>query len=85
MMNISTRVCFPLNLNFFFFSCNVKFLTFRPLSIGTLAVGCEKGIFIWTVEFSNMHVRPTVNNVCKFVRDDHRYITGLSWNKMVTL
>ncbi|KAL5238563.1 hypothetical protein ACI65C_005973 [Semiaphis heraclei] len=57
-------------------------LAWRPLSIGTLAVGCENGIFIWTVEFSNMHVRPTVNNVCKFVRDDHRYITGLSWNKM---
>ncbi|XP_022180553.1 aladin-like isoform X2 [Myzus persicae] len=57
-------------------------LAWRPLSIGTLAVGCEKGIFIWTIEFSNIHVRPTVNNVCKFVRDDHRYITGLSWNKM---
>lgn len=53
------------------------------MSTGTLAVGCEKGIFIWTVEFSNMHARPSVNNVGKFTRDDHRYITGLSWNKMV--
>lgn len=57
-------------------------LAWRPLSIGTLAVGCEKGIFIWTIEFSNLSVRPTINNVCKFIRDDHRYITGLSWNKM---
>lgn len=68
---------------FFFYHVIFNFSHFRPLSVGTLAVGCEKGIFIWTIEFSNIHVRPSVNNVCKFVRDDHRYITGLSWNKMV--
>lgn len=55
----------------------------RPLSMDTLAIGCEKGIFIWTIEFNNIHMKPTINNVCKFVRNDHRYITGLSWNKMV--
>lgn len=58
---------------------------FRPYSIGTLAVGCEKGIFIWSIEFSTINVRPAVNNDCKFFRDDHRYITGLSWNKMVNI
>jgi len=57
---------------------------FRPFSSDTLAVGCEKGIFIWTVEFSNLHIKPIVNNVCRFIRNDHRYVTGLSWNKMVT-
>ncbi|XP_025419374.1 aladin-like [Sipha flava] len=57
-------------------------LAWRPFSVGTLAVGCEKGIFIWTIEFSNIHIRPAVNNKCKLVRDNHRYITGLSWNKM---
>lgn len=57
----------------------------RPLSIGTLAVGCEEGIFIWTIEFSNILVKPIVNNTCKFIRDDHRYVTGLSWNKMVNI
>ncbi|XP_050438537.1 aladin-like isoform X2 [Adelges cooleyi] len=57
-------------------------LAWRPLSTGTLAVGCERGIFIWNIEFSLLHARPTISNVCDFVRDDHRYITGLSWNKM---
>ncbi|XP_050530915.1 aladin-like isoform X2 [Daktulosphaira vitifoliae] len=57
-------------------------LAWRPLSTGTIAVGCEKGIFIWNIEFSVLHARPSVNNVSEFVRDDHRYITGLSWNKM---
>jgi len=74
---------FVLIIFIFFYHVIFNFSHFRPLSVGTLAVGCEKGIFIWTIEFSNIHVRPTVNNVCKFVRDDHRYITGLSWNKMV--
>lgn len=55
----------------------------RSLSTGTLAVGCEKGIFIWTIEFTNLHIKPVVNNVDKFVRNDHRFVTGLSWNKMV--
>lgn len=56
---------------------------FRPLSSGTIAVGCEKGIFIWSIEFSNIHVRPAINNDCKLFREDHRCITGLSWNNMV--
>ncbi|VVC42525.1 WD40/YVTN repeat-like-containing domain,WD40 repeat [Cinara cedri] len=57
-------------------------LAWRPMDTGTLAVGCEKGIFIWNVECTNLHQRPSVNNVCTFVRKDHRYINGLSWNKM---
>lgn len=67
---------------FSYFICHNDFV-FRPLSTGTLAVGCERGIFIWNIEFSLLHARPTISNVCDFVRDDHRYITGLSWNKMV--
>lgn len=63
----------------------MNFLYFRPFSIGTLAVGCEKGIYVWAIEFSNIHIRPTVNKICKLVRDNHRYITGLSWNKMVNI
>jgi len=64
------------------FQLAILSLAWRPFSMGTLAVGCEKGIFIWDIEFSNMHVKPAVNNICKFVRDDHRYISGLSWNKL---
>lgn len=55
------------------------------MSTGTLAVGCERGIFIWNVEFSKIHVKPSINNICKFVKNDHRYVTGLSWNKMVKI
>lgn len=58
---------------------------FRPLSTGTLAVGCEKGIFMWNIEYTNLHVKPSINNDCAFIRPDHRYITGLSWNKMVNI
>jgi len=57
-------------------------VAWRPLSTGTLAVGCENGIFIWTVQYTSLHVKPVVNIVCKFVRNDHRFVTGLSWNKM---
>ncbi|KAK3736148.1 hypothetical protein QZH41_015540 [Actinostola sp. cb2023] len=61
-------------------SVTVVVLYFRPLSASLLAVGCNTGIFIWTVDPNSPVTRLGSSSVRHLSQPCHNPVTSLAWS-----
>ncbi|KAK4879347.1 hypothetical protein RN001_007493 [Aquatica leii] len=60
---------------------NITCLACRPLSNLEIAVGCENGILIWSVDHSSLITKHSLNNVTLLHKVSHKPVVSLAWNK----
>nr|CAD7399334.1 unnamed protein product [Timema poppensis] len=54
-------------------------VAWRPLSALVMAVGCDKGVFVWSLDPTSMATRPTTNCATLLKRPHHTPVTGVTW------
>nr|CAD7572674.1 unnamed protein product [Timema californicum] len=55
-------------------------VAWRPLSALVMAVGCDKGVFVWSLDPTSMATRPTTNCATLLKRPHHTPVTGVTWS-----
>nr|CAD7593596.1 unnamed protein product [Timema genevievae] len=55
-------------------------VAWRPLTSLVLAVGCDKGVFVWSLDPTSMATRPTTNCATLLKRPHHTPVTGVTWS-----
>lgn len=58
---------------------SITSLTWRPFSSSTLAVGCQTGFLIWTLDPNSCITRP-LSQAAHFKHGNHFPVTSLEWN-----
>ena len=59
---------------------NISSLAWRPLCSSQLAVGCQAGVLLWTVDPSLTVVRPGSSCLLQLSRPCHAPLTSLAWS-----
>ncbi|CAG4987433.1 unnamed protein product [Parnassius apollo] len=59
---------------------HVSSLSWRPYSASELAVGCEQGVIVWTVDPNSVFTKPSSNNAVVLKRSGHSPVTDVSWS-----
>ncbi|XP_004923972.2 aladin-like isoform X1 [Bombyx mandarina] len=59
---------------------HVSSLNWRPLSASELAVGCEQGVIVWTVDPNLMFTKPSSSNAVLLKKNGHSPVTDVSWS-----
>lgn len=59
---------------------HVSSLSWRPFSASELAVGCEQGVIVWTVDPNSMFTKPSSSNAVVLKRPGHSPVTDVSWS-----
>lgn len=59
---------------------HVSSLSWRPYSASELAVGCEQGVIVWTVDPNSMFTKPSSSNAVVLKRPGHSPVTDVSWS-----
>ncbi|CAK1586718.1 unnamed protein product [Parnassius mnemosyne] len=59
---------------------HVSSLSWRPYSASELAVGCEQGVIVWTVDPNSMFTKPSSSNAVVLKRSGHSPVTDVSWS-----
>ncbi len=62
----------------------ISCLEWRPLNASELAVGCLKGILIWTVDPSSVAARPSAGCVRTLRAPGHEPVNSLQWDPNVS-
>ncbi|CAG4951370.1 unnamed protein product [Colias eurytheme] len=60
--------------------CHVSSLSWRPYSVSEIAVGCEQGVIVWTVDPNSMFTKPSSSNAVVLKRSGHSPVTDVSWS-----
>uniref|UniRef100_A0A1B6C7V6 Aladin seven-bladed propeller domain-containing protein n=2 Tax=Clastoptera arizonana TaxID=38151 RepID=A0A1B6C7V6_9HEMI len=60
----------------------ISSLSWRPFSTSELALGCEAGILIWTIDPNSVITRPSPTNTLLLTRPNHKFVTSISWSPM---
>lgn len=63
---------------------SITSLSWRPLSSSQLAVGCQNGFLLWTLDPSSCISRP-LSQAAHFKHGNHFPVTSLEWNSNGTL
>ncbi|XP_028402872.1 aladin-like isoform X2 [Dendronephthya gigantea] len=58
----------------------VSCCAWRPLSSSVLAVGCQNGIMIWTINQHSSAIRQGASSVQHLVHPGHSFVTSMSWS-----
>lgn len=58
---------------------SVTSLAWRPLTAATLAVGCQNGFLVWTLDPNSLITRP-LSQAAQFKHGSHFPVTALEWN-----
>ncbi|KAM3959684.1 aladin [Aphomia sociella] len=59
---------------------HVSSLCWRPFSASEIAVGCEQGVIVWTVDPNSMFTKPSSSNAVLLKRSGHSPVTDVSWS-----
>ncbi|CAH2092650.1 unnamed protein product [Euphydryas editha] len=59
---------------------HVSSLSWRPYSASEIAVGCEQGVIVWTVDPNSMFTKPSSSNAVVLKRSGHSPVTDVSWS-----
>ncbi|KAL0821506.1 hypothetical protein ABMA28_004970 [Loxostege sticticalis] len=59
---------------------HVSSLCWRPYSASEIAVGCEQGVIVWTVDPNSMFTKPSSSNAIVLKRSGHSPVTDVSWS-----
>ncbi|KAG6458233.1 aladin [Manduca sexta] len=59
---------------------HVSSVSWRPFSASELAVGCEQGVIVWTVDPNSMFTKPSSSNAVLLTRPGHSPVTDVSWS-----
>ncbi|KAG7312449.1 hypothetical protein JYU34_001952 [Plutella xylostella] len=59
---------------------HVSSLSWRPYSASEIAVGCEQGVIVWTVDPNSMFTKPSSSNAIVLKRSGHSPVTDVSWS-----
>ncbi|XP_028157579.1 aladin-like, partial [Ostrinia furnacalis] len=59
---------------------HVSSLCWRPFSASEIAVGCEQGVIVWTVDPNSMFTKPSSSNAIVLKRSGHSPVTDVSWS-----
>ncbi|XP_041982031.1 aladin-like [Aricia agestis] len=59
---------------------HVSSLSWRPYSASELAVGCEQGVILWTIDPNSMFTKPSSSNAVLLRRSGHSPVTDVSWS-----
>ncbi|KPJ12879.1 Aladin [Papilio machaon] len=58
---------------------HVSSLSWRPYSASEIAVGCEQGVIVWTVDPNSMFTKPSSSNAIVLKSWGHSPVTDVSW------
>jgi aladin len=58
---------------------SITSMAWRPLSSSQLAVGCQNGLLIWTLDTNSLITRP-LSQAAHFKQGNHFPVTSLEWN-----
>ncbi|CAK1550395.1 unnamed protein product [Leptosia nina] len=59
---------------------HVSSLSWRPYSASEIAVGCEQGVIVWTVDPNSMFTKPSSSNAVVLKRSGHSPVTDVDWS-----
>ncbi|XP_032519048.2 aladin-like [Danaus plexippus] len=59
---------------------HVSSLSWRPYSASEIAVGCEQGVIVWTVDPNSMFTKPSSSNAVVLKQPGHSPVTDVSWS-----
>ncbi|KAJ2945439.1 hypothetical protein O0L34_g251 [Tuta absoluta] len=59
---------------------HVSSLSWRPHSASEIAVGCEQGVIVWSVDPNSMFTKPSSSNAVILKRAGHSPVTDVSWS-----
>lgn len=59
---------------------NVSSVSWRPYSVCEIAVGCEQGVIVWTVDPNSTFTKPSATNTIVLKRANHTPVTDVSWS-----
>ncbi|CAH2092652.1 unnamed protein product [Euphydryas editha] len=59
---------------------HVSTLSWRPYSASEIAVGCEQGVIVWTVDPNSTFTKPSSSNAVVLKRSGHSPVTDISWS-----
>ncbi|CAH0679981.1 unnamed protein product [Chilo suppressalis] len=59
---------------------HVSSLCWRPFSASEIAVGCERGVIVWTVDPNSLFMKPSSSNAVVLKRSGHSPVTDVSWS-----
>ncbi|VVD02047.1 aladin-like [Leptidea sinapis] len=59
---------------------HVSSVSWRPYSASEIAVGCEQGVIVWTVDPNSMFTKPSSSNAVVLKRSGHSPVTDVSWS-----
>nr|CAD7429428.1 unnamed protein product [Timema monikensis] len=59
---------------------SITCVAWRPLTALVMAVGCDKGVFVWSLDPTSMATRPTTNCATLLKRPHHTPVTGVTWS-----
>ena len=63
---------------------SITCMSWRPFSTSQLAVGCQNGFLIWTLDPNSCIIRP-LSQAANFKKGNHFPVTSLEWNLNGTL
>jgi len=64
---------------------SVSCMAWKPFSAAELAVGCQHGVLIWTVDPTSVAARPSASAVNVLEASGHAPITSLQWDPHVRI
>ncbi|KAI8439177.1 hypothetical protein MSG28_013024 [Choristoneura fumiferana] len=59
---------------------HVSSLSWRPYSASEIAVGCEQGVIVWTVDPNSTFTKPSSSNAVVLKQPNHSPVTDVSWS-----
>ncbi|XP_053611187.1 aladin [Plodia interpunctella] len=55
-------------------------VSWRPFSASEIAVACDQGVIVWTVDPNSMFTKPSSSNSILLKRSGHSPVTDISWS-----
>ena len=59
---------------------NISSMMWRPLSSSQLAVACQMGVVVWTIDPTSLVSRPSSSCMIKLCRTGHTPVTEIQWS-----